>query len=182
MTESVVEQQSAEILAINHTNFAQEKKALKEQQFELFKQKTKANADRALTAAKQLKAQQQSQKTLQQREQLLTARDFAAKQRKQAQDHAQLKRVQSAKQVQRDSKPQPDAFVSAKNKVRLADVAESANEHDLTQHSIVQEPKHNPTAERAKVLTMFKQIDTAVVARLGVPKAEISETAIPGLH
>jgi hypothetical protein len=68
MTESVVEQQSAEILAINHTNLAQEKKALKEQQFELFKQKTKANADRALIAAKQLKAQQQSQKILQQRE------------------------------------------------------------------------------------------------------------------
>jgi hypothetical protein len=84
MTESVVEQQSAEILAINHTNLAQEKKALKEQQFELFKQKTKANADRALIAAKQLKAQQQSQKILQQREQLLATRDFAAKQRKQA--------------------------------------------------------------------------------------------------
>jgi hypothetical protein len=72
--------------------------------------------------------------------------------------------------------------VSAKNKVRLAEVAESANEHDLTQHSIIQEPKQDPTAERAKVLTMFKQIDTAVIARLGVPKAEISETAIPGLH
>lgn len=85
--------------------------------------------------------------------------------------------------MQRDSKPQPDAFVSAKNKVkRLVEVPESAAENDVTQHSIIQEAKQDPTAERAKVLTMFKQIDSAVVERLGVPKSQISETAIPCLH
>lgn len=50
-----------------------------------------------------------------------------------------MKRVQSAKQVQRDNTSKPDAFVSVKNKITaksLAEVAE-ANEADETQHSIV---------------------------------------------
>ena len=55
---------------------------------------------------------------------------------------------------------------------------QEANENDETNISIAPEKKDS-NQERAQMIHMFKQIDQAPLNRLGVPKAEISENAIP---
>ena len=94
-----------------------------------------------------------------------------------------MKRVQSAKKVERDNEPKPDAFVSAKNRIpsKSLTAVQEANENDETNISIAPEKKDS-NQERAHMIHMFKQIDQAPLNRLGVPKAEISENAIPQLH
>ena len=54
-----------------------------------------------------------------------------------------MKRVQSAKQVERDNEPKPDAFVSAKNRIptKSLTAVQEANEHDETNISIAPEKK-----------------------------------------
>ena len=75
-----------------------------------------------------------------------------------------MRRVQSAKVLQRDNKPQPDAFVSSKNKVAaLEQVPEELD--DESQISCPQtEQKQAPepiveTDARSQVIRRFKQID-----------------------
>lgn len=74
---------------------------------------------------------------------MLAKREYAAKQRKEAADRAQQKRVQSAKLAVEHNTAKPDAFKSAKNKL-LEKKVEVVQEEDFEESVCVSEkPKEN---------------------------------------